>query len=108
VDVVVVNDSYGPRYYDQHGEPITRDEWIAFKFGILDYHVVRRSEIGEDIEISTVWLGLDHQHGDGAPLIFETRVFGGDCAGDTYRYSTLDEATAGHESIVAQLSANSN
>jgi hypothetical protein len=29
-------------------------------------------------EISTVFLGLDHSFGRGAPLLFETMVFGGE------------------------------
>jgi len=29
------------------------------------------------IDVSTVFLGLDHQFGEGKPLLFETMVFGG-------------------------------
>ena len=44
--------------------------------------------------VSTVWLGLDHAHGDGPPILFETMVFGeGSWVDqDCQRYSTLLEA----------------
>jgi hypothetical protein len=57
--------------------------------------------------ISTVWLGIDHQHGDGPPLIFETMVFRLGPDGevnfsdiDCDRYSTEAEALEGHRRMV--------
>jgi hypothetical protein len=55
--------------------------------------------------ISTVFLGLDHQHGDGPPLVFETMAFpqcdDGKLREDyCERYSTWDEAVAGHNRAV--------
>lgn len=46
--------------------------------------------------VSTVFLGLNHQFGDGPPLLFETMIFGG--WHDQYqdRYATWDEAEIGH------------
>lgn len=63
--------------------------------------------------VSTVWLGLDHRFGNGDPLIFETMAFPCDADGmvtswgdvESDRYSTEDEARAGHEVIVAKLKA---
>ena len=58
-------------------------------------------------DISTVFLGINHQYGNGAPLLFETIVFdnrGGENenSGDEYceRYSTYDEAESGHAKVV--------
>lgn len=48
------------------------------------------------VEVSTVFLGLDHQWGDGPPLLFETMIFGGPHDEDQWRYSTWDEAVTGH------------
>ncbi len=51
--------------------------------------------------ISTVWLGLDHQWGNGAPILFETMVF--DPVGkEIYcdRYSTWDESVEGHKKAI--------
>ncbi len=66
--------------------------------------IVKQDTIG-DVKISTVFLGLDHSFGDGPPLLFETIIFGG--AHDEYqdRYTTYEEAEAGHE-VAKQLVLN--
>jgi hypothetical protein len=53
--------------------------------------------------VSTVFLGLDHQWGDGPPLIFETMVFGGTLDQEMERYSTWDEAVRGHAAMVSRV-----
>jgi hypothetical protein len=55
--------------------------------------------------VSTVYLGMNHQWGDGPPLIFETMVFGGDEGEPCWRYSTEEQARAGHDRVVAALRA---
>lgn len=52
-------------------------------------------ELG-DVRVSTVFLGLDHGWGRGAPEIFETMIFGGKHSESCWRYSTREEAIAGH------------
>ena len=47
--------------------------------------------------VSTVFLGLDHQFGDGPPLLFETMIFGGEHDQWVERCSTWDEAEAIHK-----------
>lgn len=56
------------------------------------------------LQVSTVFLGSNHQWGCGPPVLFETMVFGGD---DEMmdRYSTWDEAQAGHDATVAAVTA---
>lgn len=64
--------------------------------------VVGKTDIGE-IEVSTVFLMMDHNFMDeGPPLLFETMVFGGPEEGDGYteRYATWNEAKEGHDRIV--------
>ena len=87
--------------YDRDGHPVTIDQWIqAFK---PDDRIVARTEIGETL-VSTVWLGLDHGSGGGPPLIFETMTFPDDRGeSEQVRYSTEEEALAGHAAIVARL-----
>jgi len=92
--------------FDQSGEPITVEAWGALH-DVDGYVFVRKTTIG-DVEVSTVWLGIDHQHGDGPPLIFETMIFGGDHHGETWRYPTHDDAVAGHEAVTAALFAECN
>ena len=48
------------------------------------------------VRVSTVFLGLDHQWGNGPPLLFETMIFGGPHDQNQRRYSTWGEAEDGH------------
>ena len=86
-------------YYDYDGEPITQEKWIEL-FG-AERHVAHTTV--DDIRISTVWLGLDHGLGRGAPLIFETLVFGGKLDGAMDRYANQHAALAGHDRLVAEV-----
>jgi hypothetical protein len=54
-------------------------------------------------EVSTVFLGVDHSFGEGPPLIFETLVFGGPLDQEMERYSTMEQALAGHEAMVERV-----
>lgn len=59
--------------------------------------------------VSTVFLGMNHRFIDpGPPLLFETMIFDhgkppGDLDQWMDRYSTWDEAKAGHERVVTAL-----
>jgi hypothetical protein len=54
----------------------------------------------DGVRISTVFLGFDHQlFESGPPLLFETMVFGGTLDHVIRRYSTWDEAEAGHAAM---------
>lgn len=55
------------------------------------------------ITVSTVFLGLDHNFGSGAPILFETMVFGGPLDGKEDRYATYSEAVAGHARMVRRV-----
>ncbi len=58
-----------------------------------------------DVRISTVFLTIDHSWSGGPPILFETMVFGGPEEIDRWqeRYSTLEDARAGHERAVAMV-----
>jgi hypothetical protein len=65
--------------------------------------VVAKTQIG-NVEVSTVFLTLDHGFGSGPPILFETMVFDGSGNGqDCVRYATWDEAVEGHEKIVQRI-----
>lgn len=61
-----------------------------------------------ECEVSTVFLGLDHQYGSGPPLLFETLVFGGDQDGLMERCSTWDEAEKQHNRVLEIVKGNFN
>lgn len=56
--------------------------------------------------VSTVFLGMNMTLSKAdPPLLFETKVGGGWLADESQRYSTLDDAKAGHEGWVARVHA---
>lgn len=57
------------------------------------------------IEVSTVFLGVDHSFGDGAPLLFETMIFGGGSDGAIWRFATWAEAEEHHMATCRTLRA---
>ena len=83
-------------YYDRDGIEMTVDQWIT-DFKNMDKRRVAVDEVPPNVKISTVWLGLNHQYGEGPPMIFETMVFGGPMDGEMWRYSTEEEALSGHK-----------
>lgn len=96
-------------YYDPDGMPISVGRWIAL-FEDTAARVVASTVVGlpggGTAQVSTVWLGLDHNYsGTGPPLIFETMVFfeAGRYDSDDWcaRSSTREEALAAHQEGVA-------
>jgi hypothetical protein len=61
---------------------------------------VAYTKIDNDVAVSTVFLGLDHQYGNGPPLLFETMIFGGPLDNKCWRYSSWDDAEIGHQAAV--------
>lgn len=85
------------RYYVLKGhEVVAVDAQVwAQRFEIAERRVAHYQ--GAGIEVSTVFLGLDHRHGGGGPpLVFETMVFGGPMDESQWRWATWDEAERGH------------
>jgi len=89
-----------PLYYDKMGKPLAGTvEWGKL-FEDKDYARVGWFH-NPWVTVSTVWLGLDHNWGEGAPLIFETMVFAPGMVGiDQERHSTLAQAEKGHDVAV--------
>jgi hypothetical protein len=92
-------------HYDRAGRPISLMEWVAL-FGDSEGRRVGYDEL-YGYQVSTVWLGIDHNFGAGPPLIFETMVFGpeGGFDVDCRRYSTEDQARTGHEDMLTLIRA---
>ncbi len=66
---------------------------------------VKLDKIG-DITVSTVFLGLYYSFGQGEPLLFETMIFGGEHDDYQERYSTWEEAEAGHAKALTMIKAH--
>lgn len=79
-------------------------QWAA-SFGDHASRIVAKTAVacdtGEVVEVSTVFLGLDHNYmGVGEPILFETMTFGGLLNGWQWRYCTWEEAEAGHAEVL--------
>lgn len=89
------------KWYNREGREIPIEEANAL-LGDFNYKRVAYDEV-PGYEVSTVWLGLDHNWSrNGPPLIFETMIFplGTSMDVDCDRYSTEAEAIAGHKRMV--------
>jgi hypothetical protein len=96
-------------YYNRKGEPVSAEEATqAFlRDEYQDDRRVAETTLPDGRWVSTVFLGINHQFGEGPPLIFETMVFPNENdLSEEYceRYSTEEEAQAGHDRIVRELS----
>lgn len=75
------------------------EKWGGW-FEQQDNRRVASTEIGGQ-SVSTIFLGIDHQWGEGPPLLFETMVFpdGDECE----RCSTWEEAELQHAAMVEHM-----
>lgn len=60
---------------------------------------VKKTEL-RDCNISTVFLGMNHRHGNGTPVLFETMIFGGEHDGYCERSCTWEEAENEHQKAI--------
>lgn len=86
-------------YYDREGKPIPFVVWGEL-FNDQEYKVVKQDVFvlgDQPVYVSTVWMGLNHNWMPGRPpKIFETMIFGGELDLEQWRYTTEEEALAGH------------
>lgn len=98
-----------PAYYDRSGQPISEAEMACLFVNDAARRVALDEVVcgDESVRVSTVHLVLDHNWGNGPPLIFETMVFGGPSKVDGWqcRYSTEGEAREGHARVYGALRA---
>ena len=62
--------------------------------------VIKKTDLPYGAHISTIFLGIDHSFKESTPILFATVIFGGDHDGYRERYSTWEEAVAGHERCI--------
>lgn len=83
-------------YFDKEGKGISRERYCEL-FADDTYRVVALTVCADGVQVSTIWLGLNHGIGS-RPEIFETmtRAPTGLQWGACKRYSTQEDALAGH------------
>ena len=89
---------------DEKGTPVHEPDMMTWArwFESADRKVAKET-IGE-AEVSTVFLGLDHNWGDGPPILWETMVFGGPLDQEQERCSgSREQAEAMHAEMVAKV-----
>lgn len=83
--------------------PAKFEEWMQWYEGsqFNGSRLVGWTQITSQVEVSTVFLGIDHRWiGKGPPIVFETMIFGGPLNHEQWRYSSWDDADAGHKAAV--------
>ncbi len=105
-------------YYVLEGrEPreVSHEEWAEWMKSPFEERArVAETTVG-DLWVSTVFLAMNHNFGDGEPILFETKIKRGDRVSPNgegragvwldfqRRYATFEEALAGHEEAVEQV-----
>ena len=93
---------YGYYVLDAAGEPqlcTDVNEWKLW-FSTTDRKIAEDRH--NEISVSTVFLGLDHNYGGkGPPLLFETMIFGGPHDGACSRTGTRTDALRQHRATCA-------
>lgn len=106
-------------WYDKEGNPLLTDdalggssEWerkmdeIEKLLSDKNYKIIKQEWTPDKkYWVSTVWLGLDYNYGEGPPLIFETMVFKDGEERELERYSTQEEALRGHKKLLKKYSS---
>lgn len=89
---------------DDSGNPVIEPDIVKADAFLRNIEARRVAEtIVGDVRVSTVFLALDHAHGDGEPVLWETMVFGGPLDQHQARYRSKADAIAGHADAVNQV-----
>lgn len=96
-----------PMYWILRGRvavPVDAETWRKeFKIDDLSRRVAA-TDIGDDIFVSTIFMGLNCEWRDEAPVrIFETMVFGGKFDGDRWHSATWADAEELHAKVVRMV-----
>jgi hypothetical protein len=94
---------------DKKIKKVEIEEWMNFfedvKNRQLFKDTFKRKGSKEDVLVSTVFLGINHNFMGGKPLLFETMVFNSETEldGEPFRYETFKQAEKGHYKILEKL-----
>jgi hypothetical protein len=97
--------SFGQYVLDKDGQPVECFDTVTWGMWMQqanEERMVARDE-ANGIEVSTVFLGLDHRYTmSGDPVLWETMVFGLEDE-IQMRYTSREDALEGHARMVAQF-----
>jgi hypothetical protein len=104
-DIQDISTPIDDRFYRLVDRVPERCTLVEFATAMLNdaNHIVAQATV-DKYQISTVFTGIDQNWGEGAPILFETMVFGlPDDLHPQWRFSTWDEAMETHNMLVATL-----
>ena len=82
---------------DEQGNPVPEPDLLKWgRWLETTKRHIAKDQVG-GVQISTVFLGIDHSFGSRPPIFWETMIFGGPHDQYQERYSTRKEAEAGHQ-----------
>ena len=91
---------------NKQGEPVIEGNLVTWAqwFGTVESRRVKVDDLPQG-RVSTVFLGIDHNHSlKGPPILWETLVFGGKLSGKMDRCSgSHEQAVAMHERMVEKV-----
>ena len=83
-------------------EPDAVKWWDWFK--VIENRRIVDTQVTPTVHVSTVFVGVDQDFGASElPVLWETMVFGGKLDEEMDRYTSLEDAKAGHEAMVARV-----
>lgn len=93
---------------DENGDPVPEPDlmkWARwFEASWPDARRVALTQVSDEVTVSTVFLGSDHNWFDaGPPILFETMVFGGVWDQHQWRHCTRVQALAAHDQIATHV-----
>lgn len=92
---------------DDFGEPESCSAEEANQWEAQHSRQIAEEYIG-DVRVSTVFLGIDHNFGEGRPVLWETMIFNGPDEIDEsqWRARSHDEALENHEEAILLVKAH--
>ena len=87
---------------DAEGKPVLEPDILKWaEWFESNDRKVAKDMIG-GVQVSTVFLGMDHSFGGGTPILYETMIFSGPHDEYQTRASTREEALEQHRAAVAR------
>ena len=88
---------------DEERRPVAADPETWGRWFGPNRRRVADTQITDKVNVSTIFLGIDHRPNDrGPPILFETMIFGGPLDESQWRYCSWDDAETGHAMAVAK------
>lgn len=89
------------RWYilDNNNKPVPADVSVAAEWmeNNPKRKAVKQEDVGKDVHVSTVFLGLNHSWNSKTLVLWETMIFGGEHDQYQARYTTYEDALEGHQ-----------